>query len=110
MRALYAGYDLHGNNNLIGIIDGEGRRVFKKKLSNDLALVRDTLKPFQEELVGIAVESMYNWYWMVDGLMERGDQVHLANPSAIQQYAGFTEAQGANSSIVTFSKKPLNKF
>jgi hypothetical protein len=30
MRALYAGCDLHGNNNLIGIIDGEGKRVFKK--------------------------------------------------------------------------------
>ena len=38
MKALYAGCDLHGNNNLIGIIDGEGKRVFKKKLSNDLAI------------------------------------------------------------------------
>jgi len=87
MRALYAGCDLHGNNNLIGIIDGEGKRVFKKKLSNDLGLVRDTLKPFQEELVGIAVESTYNWYWVVDGLVEKGYKVHLANPSAIQQYS-----------------------
>jgi len=88
MRQLYAGCDLHGNNNLFGIIDGEGKRDFKKKLSNDLLLVLDTLKPFQEELVGIAVESTYNWYWMVDGLMETGYQVHLANPSAIQQYSG----------------------
>jgi transposase len=88
MRALYAGCDLHGNNNLIGIIDGEGKRVFKKKLSNDLGLVRDTLEPFQEELVGVAVESTYNWYWVVDGLMEKGYEVHLANPSAIQQYSG----------------------
>jgi len=88
MRELYAGCDLHSNNNLVGIVDGEGRRIFKKKLSNDLALVRDTLKPFQEELVGIAVESTYNWYWMVDGLMEKGYKVHLANPSAIQQYSG----------------------
>jgi transposase len=88
MRQLYAGCDLHGNNNLIGIIDGEGKRVFKKKLSNDLPLVRDTLKPFKEELVGIAVESTYNWYWMVDGLMETGYKVHLANPSAIQRYSG----------------------
>ena len=88
MNGLYAGCDLHGNNNLIGIIDGEGKRVFKKKLSNDLTLVQDTLKPFQEKLVGIAVESTYNWYWMVDGLMEKGYRVHLANPSAIQQYSG----------------------
>jgi transposase len=88
MRELYAGCDLHGNNNLIGIIDGEGKRVFKKKLSNDLALVRDTLKPFQEELVGIVVESTYNWYWMVDGLMEKGYQVHLANPQRFSNIRG----------------------
>jgi len=88
MRQLYAGCDLHGNNNLIGIVDGDGKRVFKKKLSNDLPLVQDTLKPFKEELVGIVVESTYNWYWMVDGLMEGGYKVHLANPSAIQQYSG----------------------
>jgi transposase len=92
MRQLYAGCDLHGNNNLIGIIDGEGKRVFKKKLSNDLGLVQETLKPFQEELRGIAVESTYNWYWMVDGLMEKGYKVHLANPSAIQQYSGLKHA------------------
>ena len=88
MRILYAGCDLHGNNNLIGIVDGEGKRVFKKKLSNDLTMVRDTLKPFEGELVGIAVESTYNWYWIVDGLMETGYKVHLANPSAIQRYSG----------------------
>lgn len=88
MRALYAGCDLHGNNNLLGIIDGEGKRVFKKKLSNDLVLIRDTLEPFKNELVGVVVESTYNWYWMVDGLMEEGYKVHLANPSAIQQYGG----------------------
>ncbi len=88
MRQLYAGCDLHGNSNLIGIIDGEGKRVFKKKLPNDLCLVRETLKPFQEELTGIAVESTYNWYWLVDGLMDEGYKVHLANPAAIQQYAG----------------------
>ena len=73
MRALYAGCGLHGNNNLIGIIDGEGRRVFKKKLSNDLALVRDTLKPFQEELVGIAVESTYKL--VLDGGWADGEGV-----------------------------------
>ena len=72
MRQLYAGCDLHGNNNFIGIVDGDGKRVFKKKLVNDLALVGGALKPFQEELVGIAVESTYNWYWLVDGLMEKG--------------------------------------
>jgi transposase len=88
MEGLYAGSDLHSNSNFLGIIDAQGKRVFKKKLPNELVLIRQTLRPFQGELVGIAVESTYNWYWMVDGLMEEGYKVHLANPSAIQQYTG----------------------
>ena len=88
MEGLYAGSDLHGNSNFLGIIDAQGKRVFKKKLPNELALIRQTLGPFRGELVGIAVESTYNWYWLVDGLMEEGYRVHLANPSAIQKYSG----------------------
>jgi transposase len=34
------------------------------------------------------VESTYNWYWLVDGLMDQGYSVHLANPNAIQTYNG----------------------
>jgi len=45
--------DLHGNNNLLGIIDGEGKRIFRKKLPNDPLLINDILKPFKEEIVGI---------------------------------------------------------
>jgi transposase len=88
MEGLYAGSDLHGNSNFLGIIDAQGKRVFKKKMPNELALIRQTLGPFRGELVGIAVESTYNWYWLVDGLMEEGYRVHLANPSAIQRYSG----------------------
>jgi len=88
MRGLYAGSDLHGNNNLVGIIDEEGKRVFKKRVPNDPQLLRDVLKPYKGEIVGIAVESTYNWYWLVDALMEEGYKVHLANPAAIQQYWG----------------------
>jgi len=88
MRELYAGCDLHSNSNLVGVIDGQGKRVFKKKLSNDMGWIREALVPFKGELVGIVVESTYNWYWLVDGLMEEGYRVHLANPSAIQQYSG----------------------
>lgn len=88
MRALYVGSDLHGNNNLVGIIDGEGKRIFKKRVPNDPQLVRDVLKPYKGEIVGIAVESTYNWYWLVDTLMGEGYRVHLANPAAIQRYSG----------------------
>ncbi len=92
MRKLYAGCDLHSNSNFWGIGDERGEKVFHKKLPNDLALMLAMLEPFREELVGIVVESTYNWYWMADGLMEKGYQVHLANTSAIQQYEGLKHA------------------
>jgi transposase len=92
MRALYAGSDLHSNNNFLGIIDEQGKKVFKKRLSNAPRVVLDNLKPFQKEIIGIVVESTFNWYWLVDELMGEGYQVHLANPAAIQQYSGLKHA------------------
>ncbi|MCP4271551.1 MAG: IS110 family transposase, partial [Gammaproteobacteria bacterium] len=84
----YVGIDLHSNNNYIGIIDQENRRVLKKKSINDLSEITKTLYPYKREIQGIVVESTFNWYWIVDGLMEAGYRVHLANPSAIKQYEG----------------------
>ena len=46
------------------------------------------LRPFRNDITDIAVESTYNWYWLVDLLMAEGYRVHLANPSAIQKYTG----------------------
>lgn len=85
---LYAGVDLHSNNNYLGIIDRKEKVVFKKKLPNELSMILEELKPYREEIEGIAVESTFNWYWLVDGLKENGYRVHLANPSAIKQYEG----------------------
>jgi hypothetical protein len=36
------------------------------------------------------VESTFNWYWLVDGLMEAGSRGHLTNPAAMQQSNGLT--------------------
>jgi len=85
---LYAAFDLHANNNFHAVMDQDGRRVFHKKLPNDLELILEVLKPRQSEMVGVVVESTYNWYWLVDGLMGAGYRVHLANPSAIKKYEG----------------------
>ena len=46
------------------------------------------LEPFRDEVQGIVVESTYNWYWLVDGLMEHGYRVHLANTAAVPLYSG----------------------
>ena len=86
---LYAGLDLHSRNTYIGIMDKEFKRVFNKRVTNSLPLILTTLEPFQDQLKGIVVESTFNWYWLIDGLMGAGYQcVHLANPSAMKQYEG----------------------
>jgi transposase len=84
--------DLHANNNFVAMVDRKGKRVDQKKLPNDLSVILEFFKPIQKEMVGLVVESTYNWYWLVDGLMEAGYKVHLANPSAIQQYSGLKHA------------------
>lgn len=85
---LYAGIDLHSSSNHIGIINEQDRRVFRKKLANDLGRILEALAPFKKDLKGVVVESTFNWYWLVDALMDQGFQLHLANPSAIQKYKG----------------------
>ena len=89
---LYGGIDLHSNNSVIGLLDEEDKVVYRQRLPNDLQLVLRELEPFRNAISGLVVESTYNWYWLVDGLMESGYQVHLANTAAIVQYSGLKYA------------------
>lgn len=66
------------NGNYLGVIDEQDRRLYKRRLPNDLGTILSALEPFKDELAGIVVESTYNWYWLVDGLQEHGHKVHLA--------------------------------
>jgi transposase len=84
----YAGIDLHASNNYIGVINDQDRRLYSKRVPNRLDAILSAFEPFEDQLVGIVVESTYNWYWLVDGLQGAGYRVHLANPSAIKQYEG----------------------
>jgi transposase len=84
----FSGIDLHSNNSVVVICDVEDRVIFEKRLPNDLKQILKALAPYREEIVGVVVESTYNWYWLVDGLMDNGYKVHLANPSAIKKYEG----------------------
>lgn len=85
---LYGAIDLHSNNNVTVLIDEQDQVVYQKRLPNDLPLIVQQLSGYRDRLQGIVVESTYNWYWLVDGLMEQGHRVHLANTAAIQQYEG----------------------
>ena len=89
---LYCGIDLHARNLFLVILDGLLKVIFQRRFKNDLEVIVAALEPYREEIVGIAVESTFNWYWVVDGLMEHDYRLHLANTNKCQQYEGLKYA------------------
>jgi transposase len=85
---LYGGIDLHANNSVIVLLNEQDQVMYHQRFANHLPTILEQLTPYQADIKGLVVESTYNWYWLVDGLMEADDRVHLANPVAIQQYSG----------------------
>ena len=87
-----AGIDLHSNNVMIGVINQKGERVAHRKLDCNLKEVVEFLEPFRRQLQSMAVESTFNWYWLVDGLRAQGYPIDLANPAKIEPYRGLKHA------------------
>src|ERR671939_1718526 len=86
--SLYGGIDLHANNRVIVLLNEQDEVIYQKRLPNALPTILEQLATYHTEVKGLVVESTYNWYWLVDGLMEADYRVHLANPAAMQQYSG----------------------
>ena len=66
----------------MGLIDERDRVVFDRRIPNKLPFALEQLSPCQSAIVGIVVQSTFNWYW----LMDAGYEHHLANTTVIQQY------------------------
>ncbi len=92
----YCGIDLHSNNHVVVVIDDEDKRLCERRLANDLSLTLEALAPHKAMLHGIAVESTFNWYWLVDGLQEAGFHLQLVNTVAVQQYEGLKYSDDAH--------------
>jgi transposase len=85
---LFCGIDLHSNNCFVVISDDDDRVLYSRRLPNNLDQICAALDPYRTNLFGVVVESTYNWYWLVDGLIDAGYPLHLANTTAIKQYDG----------------------
>jgi transposase len=92
IEKVIAGIDLHGNNLVIGMINQDGKRLAHRTLDCDLKQVTEFLQPFKPQLQSMAVESTFNWYWLVDGLRAQSYPIDLANPAKIEQYSGIKHA------------------
>lgn len=86
--SLYCGIDLHSNNCYLAVLNEQLQPVLGRRVPNSLETILGALAPHQEQIAAVAVESTFNWYWLVDGLMEAGYHVELVNTSAVRQYEG----------------------
>src|ERR1700745_204404 len=84
----YGGIYLHANNSVVVLLNEQDQVIYQRRLAHHLPTILEPLALYQADITGMVVESTYNWYWLVDGLMEAGYRVHLANPAAMQQYSG----------------------
>jgi len=105
---LIAGIDLHGNNLVIGVINQDGTRLLHRKLDCSLEQVEEFLRPFKLRLQSMAVESTFNWYWLVDGLRAQGYPIDLANPAKIEQYSGLKHADDKDDAFHLADLQRLN--
>lgn len=85
---LYSAIDLHSNNSVLVILDENDKVVYERRHPNELPVILAALAPYKKKIQAIAVESTYNWYWLVDGLMEAGYSVKLVNTAAVKVYEG----------------------
>lgn len=97
----YSAIDLHSNNNVLVVTDEADRVLIEKRLPNELTRILELLDPHKDELAGVVVESTYNWYWLVDGLMSAGFDVKLANTGAIKSYDGLKYSGDEADAIAT---------
>jgi transposase len=100
--------DLHGNNVVIGVINQDGKRVAHRKLDCDLKQVIEFLKPLKPQIQSTAVESTFNWYWLVDGLRSADYPIDLANPAKIEQYSGMKHADDQHDAFFLAELQRLN--
>lgn len=89
---LYGGLDLHGDNVFCTLMDATRNVTFERRLPNDIVTIAEALKPFKKRIKELAVESTYNWYWLVDGLQKLKYHVRLANPAKMQENIGLKAA------------------
>src|SRR5512140_886929 len=103
-----AGIDLHGNNLVIGLMDQNGKRLTHQTMECELAKVDKFLRPYKARLQSMAVESTFNWYWLVDGLQAKGYPIELANPAKIEQYGGIKHADDKHDAFHLAELQRLN--
>jgi transposase len=89
---LHSGLDLHGDNVCCALMNARYEVEYERRFPNDLTTILAALEPYRERIAGLAVESTFNWYWLVDGLRAHEYAARLANPARMQENIGLKSA------------------
>jgi transposase len=81
------------------IKDPQGKPIYRQRLPAELPPILQALDPYRSQLKAVAVESTFNWYWLVDGLQEAGYPVRLANPAAMEAYSGLKQTDDESDAL-----------
>lgn len=76
---VYCGIDLHAKVSQVAVMDQEGEVLVNRQVKNSVPGILELLAPYGPG-IHVAVESTFNWYWLVDGLQDAGHDVHLGHP------------------------------
>lgn len=61
---VYCGIDLHAKVSQVCVIDQDGEVLLNRQVKNVLAEILALLAPYGTGVL-VAVESTFNWYWLV---------------------------------------------
>jgi hypothetical protein len=84
----YGGIDLHANPSGVVVRNEQDQVIYQRRFSKHLPTLLAHLSPYCAAITGAVVASTSPWSWLVEGLMDAGYRVHLANPAAMQPYRG----------------------
>lgn len=83
----YCGIDLHSKSMVICILDKEGKILLRKRVGNKRDDFMDAIKPYKNS-IKLAVESTFNWYWLVDYCQEMKLDVRLGHAAEMKLIFG----------------------
>jgi transposase len=74
----FCGIDLHSTSMTICIMNIEGKILLRKKIPNNFTTFLRLIEPYRSS-VAVALESTFNWYWLVDLCRQHAIDVHLGH-------------------------------
>lgn len=74
----FGGIDLHSKSMVVCIMDQYGNVLTTRRIPNRFGELLKVIAPYRQSLA-LAVESTFNWYWLVDACRMNGVEIHMGH-------------------------------